>query len=55
MACTVDDITFILSKDLYDQYGHFVIEGTAENNKGLVLKPANNTSGGGCGSCGGGC
>lgn len=54
LSCNIEDITFIISKDLYDQYGNFVIEGTAENNRGLVLKPIN-ASGGGCGSCGGGC
>ena len=55
LACTINDITFIINKDLHDQFGDFIVEGTAENNRGLVLKPVNSSSGGGCGSCGGGC
>lgn len=55
IACTVNDLTFIVSKEIYDQFGDFIIEGTAENNKGLVLKPANKSDGGGCGGCGSGC
>ena len=55
ISCTIEDITFIISNELHDKFGDFVIEGTAENNKGLVLRPINKPSGGGCGSCGGGC
>ena len=44
-----------ITDELHDKFGDFVIEGTAENNKGLVLRPINKPSGGGCGSCGGGC
>lgn len=44
-----------MKKELYDQFGEFLVEGTAENNKGLVLKPVNSPSGGKCGGCGGGC
>lgn len=55
ISCTINDLTFIMKKELYDQFGEFLVEGTAENNKGLVLKPVNSPSGGGCGGCGGGC
>lgn len=55
LACTINDLTFIMSKELHDKYGDFIIEGTFENNKGLVLKPNESTSGGGCGGCGCGC
>ena len=51
----VEDGIEIINKDLHDQFGDFIVEGTAENNRGLVLKPVNSSSGGGCGSCGGGC
>lgn len=56
LSCTIEDITFIVSQDIHDQFGDFLIEGTAENNRGLVLRPVNKPTGGGCGSCGsGGC
>ena len=54
VTCTVEDLTFILNNDLHDKFGDFLIEGTKENNRGLVLKPVNAPAGG-CGSCGGGC
>lgn len=51
----VNDITFIISKELIDEFGGFSILSTAENDgKGLSLKPVN-AGEGGCGSCGGGC
>lgn len=55
LSCAVEDITFIINKELHEQYGDFIIEGTAENNRGLVLKPVNKAESGGCGGCGGGC
>lgn len=55
VTCNVGDLTFILNNDLHDKYGDFIMEGTHENDRGLVLKPVNAPSGGGCGSCGGGC
>lgn len=55
VACTINDLTFLLNKDLHEQFGDFVVEGTAENNRGLVLRPVNAPAGGGCGGCGGGC
>lgn len=54
LSCAVNDITFIVNEDLYNKFGDFIIEGTAENNRGLILKPVNAPTGG-CGSCGGGC
>ncbi len=55
IACEINNLTFILNKDLYEQFGDFIIEGTAENNKGLVLKPINSSNSGGCSGCSGGC
>lgn len=55
LVCTINDITFLLSKELHEQFGDFVMEGTSENNKGLSLKPVNPSEGGGCGGCGSNC
>lgn len=51
----VNDITFIISKELIDEFGGFSILSTEENEgRGLSLKPVI-AGAGGCGSCGGGC
>lgn len=51
----VNDITFIISKELIDEFGGFSILSTEENGgRGLSLKPII-AGDGGCGSCGGGC
>lgn len=55
VTCDINDLTFILNKDLHEQFGDFIVEGTAENNRGLVLRPVNAPSSGGCGGCGSGC
>ena len=51
----VNDITFIISKELIDEFSGFSILSSAENEgRGLSLKPVT-TGEGGCSSCGGGC
>ena len=55
LICETNDIKFIINQDLYDKFGDFLIEGTSENNKGLILKPVDISSSSGCGGCGGGC
>lgn len=51
----VQDINFMVDKELVDEYQGFVILSTEENDgRGLSLKSVVD-AGGGCSSCGGGC
>lgn len=52
----VNEINFIVKKDLVEEYGGFTILSSEENNgRGLSLKPNQAPESDGCGSCGGGC
>ena len=51
----INDITFIIEKNLIDEFGGFLILSEEENEgKGLSLKPVIQSESS-CGSCGGGC
>lgn len=51
----VNDVDFIINKNLIEDFGGFIILSTEENEgRGLSLKPLIGGEGG-CGSCGGGC
>lgn len=51
----VNDITFLIKQDLYNEFGAFTILSTDENDgRGLSLRPLIESEGG-CGGCGGGC
>lgn len=51
----INDITFLVDKNLVADFEGFEITCTAENGRGLSLEPLKKTDGGGCGSCGSGC
>ncbi|HBV68943.1 MAG TPA: HesB-like protein [Clostridiales bacterium] len=55
----IKDITFIVDKELNQQYGGFIIVSNEENNgNGVGLMPVvqpSSSCGDGCGGCGGGC
>lgn len=49
----IQDIKFIIQKDLIDEFDGFIILSTEENDgRGLSLRPLNAPEGG-CGTCGG--
>lgn len=51
----INDITFIVDKDVLEQYGGFIIVSSKENNgNGVGLKPVVQPTSG-CSSCSGGC
>lgn len=52
----INDITFIIEKNLIDDFGGFLILSSEENEgKGISLKPVIQPAESGCSTCGGGC
>lgn len=56
----IKDVTFIVEKQINEEYGGFIIVSSEENGGngvGLkpVVQPSSDGCGGGCGGCGGGC
>ena len=53
---TINEVKFIVDKELAEEYQGFIILSTEENEgRGLSLRPVVQPEGGGCASCGGGC
>lgn len=49
----INDINFIMNKDLIEEFGGFIILSTDENDgRGMTLRPVIQSEGG-CGTCGG--
>lgn len=51
----IHDITFLVNKDLIDEFEGFEITSAEENGRGLLLEPIKKFEGGGCSGCSGGC
>ncbi len=49
----IEDITFLISKDLIEQFDGFEITSTEENGKGLMLLPLKNFGTNCCSGCSG--
>ncbi|SFB18952.1 HesB-like protein [Clostridium frigidicarnis] len=47
----INEITFLVGKELIESFGGFEIQGTEENGRGLMIEPFNKPESGGCSSC----
>lgn len=47
----VNDITFLIGKELIEKFEGFEINGTEENGRGLMIEPFNKPESTGCASC----
>lgn len=55
VAEKIQDITFLIDKNIVNDFEGFTITCAAENGRGLLLEPNKKPEGGGCSGCGGGC